>query len=1029
MNISSFCIKHRVTTILSFVLIALYGFTMYFDLKLTLIPEIKYPGAMVYCIYNGAGPEEIEELLTRPLESAIATVSGVKEIHSTASEGVTTLNITYTEDTDVDEAANKLREKFGQLTLPEGCEDPMIYNLNLNDYIPVMVIALMGEDLGELQTIADKKVSPALERIKGVGRVEIAGGIKSKIVVATDAARMAGYSISIDYLSQYLKGTNILIPGGDVENGVNSLTVATDGRFSSIGDVANTLIPLPTGGSVRLSEVAKVYMEEERQQNSAKSNGKDCVILSIMKQSDANDVETAKDIKAVLASLKEEYPSLDYVEVHDSSKFILSTANSAVGNIVMGVLLAAGVVFLFLRRFGATAAIAVSMPFCILTVFAIMQGLDITLNMISLGGIALGVGMIVDNSIVVLENIYRHAANGSSRYDACVMGTKEVSLPVTASTFTTVAVFLPLGLASGLAGMLFRDFCLTITALLLSSLIIALTLVPLMCYFLLDEKKVQQRKREQVQKETPFADKIEKLRQWYLKALSWLIRKRRYGMLISLGLVVLFLVSCIKTNMIFMPDVDQGQLTISITMPTGTEDKETARTADRVVGIMEKTVPELVSNFYFTESGKATVGATLVSLQERDRSSKEVALALGDAMKDIAGCEIEVTATSMTQMTANTSDIQVEIRGEDYRVLEEIAGDLKQKISRLPNAVNVKSSVDKATPTVKVKVNRESSAMYGLTAAAIGGAVRAELTGVTATSMTMNGKEIDVMIQGNEVAAASLDALRSMPLTTGTGAQVPLSAVADVMVELAPQTINRVDQSRQVNVVGDMAGEDLTGMTQRINEIIDSYEMPEGYTATTGGSQEEMTDNFKKLFLALAIALGLVYFILASQFESFLLPLMIMMIMPVAISGALFGLPVTGQELSIIAIVGLIMLSGVVVNNSIILVDYIKVRRERGGTKEEAILEACPLRIRPILMTTLTTILAMLPMGMGIGDGAELMQPLAVVTISGMIISTIVTLFFTPVYYSVLDSLAEKASRFVHRKRAATKAGEVEPLP
>ncbi len=1029
MNISGFCIKHKVTTILAFVLVSLYGLSMYFDLKLTLIPEIEYPAAMITCYYSGAGPEEMEELVTRSLESSVATIPGVDQIQSTSGESLTTVFVTYNEGTNVDVAASKLREKFDQLTLPEGCGDPVIYNLNINELMPVMAVALMGEDLGALQRISDKTVSPALERIEGVARVQIMGGVKSQIVVATDAARMAGYHLSINYLSQYLGGSNILVPGGDVKNGAQSLTVTTDGKLRSIADVANTLIPLPTGGSIRLSEVAQVFLEEKRQETTAKSNGQDCVILSISKQANANDVETATAVKDVLASLKEEYPKLDYLVAYDSSDYILRTADSAVSNIIMGVLLSAGVVFLFLRRFGATAAIAVSMPFCILTVFALMKGFDITLNMISLGGIALGVGMIVDNSIVVLENVYRYAADGYSRYEACVKGTKEVSLPVTASTFTTAAVFLPLGLASGLAGQLFRDFCLTIAALLLSSLVIALTLVPLMCYFLLDAKKVRQRKLRRAEQAPPFAKHIETLRRWYLKVLTLFIRKRRYGILVSVGLVAIFLVSCINTNVILMPDVDQGELSITVSLPTGTEEEETVRIADRVVGIVEKTVPELTDTYYYTEAEKATVVASLVNVTDRDRSSKEVALALGKSLQDVAGCEIEVSANSMTQMTANTNDIQVEIRGSDYRVLEEIAGDLKEKIAKLENAVNVKSSVEKATPAVKVKVNRESAAMYGLTAAGIGGAVRAELTGVTATSMTMNGNDIDVMIRGNEVAAASLDALRSMPLTAGTGGQIPLSAVADVSVELTPQTINRQDQSRQVNVVGDIAGNDLTEMNRQINEILAAYDMPEGYTATVGGSYEEMTENFQDLFLALAIAIGLVYFILASQFESFLLPLMIMMILPVAIAGALFGLPVTGQELSIIAIVGLIMLSGVVVNNSIILVDYIQVRRQRGATKEEAILEACPLRIRPILMTTLTTILAMLPMGLGIGDGAELMQPLAVVTISGMTISTIVTLFFTPVYYSVLDSLAEKVTGFVHRKRAAAEAGEIEPLP
>lgn len=1017
MNIAGFCIKHKVTTILAFILIAVFGFALYSDLKLTLIPEIEYPAAYVTCYYNGAGPEEIEELVTRPLESVIATIPGVEKIDSTSQENMSTIMIEYSDGTDLEVAANKLRERFDQLTLPEGCNDPILYNLDISAMMPVVAVAMMGEDLSSLQTAADKIVSPSLERIDGVAAVQVYGGMDAQITVATDATRLAGYGLTISQISSVLAANNVLLPGGPVDNGTQSLTVSTDGKLKSVADVAQILIPLPAGGTVRLSEVAHIFLEEDRQDTVAKSNDSNCVVLAVNRQSNVNEVDTARQVKAALDKVAQENPALDFLIVHDSSEYIERTASNAVQNIIMGIVLAAFVVLLFLRRPGATATIVVSMPFCILTVFLVMKFFDITLNMISLGGIAMGVGMIVDNSIVVLENIYRYAADGYSRYDSCVKGTKEVTLPITASTLTTVAVFLPIGLSGGLSGMLFRDFSLTVVFLLLASLLIALTLVPLLCYFLLDEKKAHRRRMKHDEKAPPFADLVVKMRQGYLKILKFFIRKRWVAMLISLGMVVLFVVSCMSTNSVLMPDVDQGELTVSISMPAGTEVEQTIVMADRAVEIVQANCPELESLYYSATAGSADVVVSLVNVRERSRSSKEVANDLRKMLADLAGCEISIGANSMASMASNSSDIYVEISGDDFKVLEKISNDLAAQIEKIPGAVNIKSSMQEATPAVKVNINREAAAMYGLNPAIIGSAVRAELSGVTATTMTMNGKDLDVVIKGNEVASENLDALRSMPLAALTGGQVPLSAVADVVVELTPQSINRFNQSRQVNISGELGADgELTQVNQEIMAIIDAYEMPEGYNANAGGTYEDMMTNFGSLFLALGVALGLVYFVLASQFESFLMPLIVMLILPVALTGALFGLPLTGSDLSMVAIIGLIMLAGVVVNASIILVDYIKVRRLMGESKEDAILEACPLRIRPILMTTLTTILAMVPMSLGIGDGAELMQPMSIVMISGMVISTIVTLFFTPVYYSVLDSFGARVASLFKRK-------------
>ena len=1015
MSTARFCIKHRVTTLLAVIMIAVFGVVFTTQLQMSLLPDMEAPMAVVVCYYNGATPSDMEELVTRPLETAVMSVPGVDSISSTSSDGVAQVQITYVEGTNLDIAASKLREKFDMLSLPDGAMDPMIINMNISDLMPTAMIALAGDDLAELQALAEDVVVPALERIDGVASVTVSGGVTQQVSVEVDPTRAAGFGLSNSYISQFLKAENLLYPGGDVYNGSKTLTVSTDAKFQTVEDVANMIIALPTGGSVRLGEVANVRLESKETDAQAEMNGQSCVLLQVSKQSGANENQVAGKVEKRMAALAEENRSVHYSLPYLASDFIHLAVSAALQNIILGVVLAAVVTFLFLRRFGATMAIAVSMPVCILAVFVLMNVFDLTLNMMSLGGIAMGVGMIVDNSIVVLENIYRFAAEGKDRMTACVEGTREVTTSVMASTLTTVAVFVPIGLSGGMAGMLFDDFCLTIGFLILGSMAIALTLVPLLCYLMLDENKVRQDQLKKTgKKQNALAAKVGgwfgKLYHLYLRLLNYFVHHLKIGMLASVALVVFFVGCCLTTNMVLLPSMDMGEVSITVSMPIGSQIHETMAIADRIAAIAEENVPEMEDMYYIAQAETASVGLELCSKSERQRSSDDVADALRPLLQDIAGCEIIISSSDMTAMMSG-DEISLDITGDDYETLAMIAADLADRIGALEDAVDVTSSVSRQVPQVKVTMDREATAQYGLTAAQVGAAVRQELTGETATTVTIDNRELDVVVKGDGAASASLDALRSMPVATAMGGYVPLDAVADVEVVQAPQTITRSNQSRQVRITGSTLSGNVTAMTASINQILDSYQMPEGYTASIGGSYEEMMESFTDLLLALLVALGLVYFILAAQFESFLMPVIIMMILPVAFSGALFALPVTGRDLSMISLVALIMLAGTVVNNSIVLVDYIKVRREMGESREDAILHACPLRIRPILMTTLTTVLAMVPMALAMGDTLEMMSDMGITMISGMVVSTIVTLVFTPVYYSVLDSLAHRKKK------------------
>ena len=1009
-------IKHHVMTILLYILVVVFGFYSFQNLTLALMPSMEVPAAVVYATYPGAGPEDIEQQVTKKLEGAVAGLSGLDTLQSTSSENMAMLVIRFTNDTDMDQAMTDLRDKVAQVKsqLPDDASDPTVMSIDI-DSMPVVQIALRGNDLASLQSIAEDEIQPALERLDGVASVDISGGYEQEIAVHTDASRLKGYNLTISSIGQQLGADNIAIPGGDLDNGSQTLAVRTDGEYSSIDDVKNALISLPAGGTVRLSQIADVSMQPKDQDAISKVDGEECIILSVNKQSGSNTAQIAELAKAEFDSLLKSNDSLQWNIVMDQSDYINMTVDNAIQNIWMGVLFAAIVLFLFLRDFGATMAVTIAMPCCILFTFLIMNVLGITLNMMSLGGITLGVGMIVDNSIVVLENIFTYRADGYDRLEACTKGTGEVIGAVIASTLTTVAVFLPIALSGGMAGMMFKEFCITIVALLLSSLIISITLVPLLCYFLLGGTK-QQSIKPQGSGATPITEKP--LSRAYRSSLNFLITHRWAGVALTVVICIVSVLSVSQAGMELIPEMDEGQVSVTVSMPNGSTMEDTAAIEDRIAAIAVDTIPELEQIYYSTgsstsimsSSSGASVTISLVDLDQRDRSSADIAKQLRHDLQDIAGCELTVSTSSNMSMSTD-SDISVELTGDDYDQLAETADDLANQISALPDAINVESSAGEQTPRVAVKINRENASRFGLSATAIGGLVRGELTGSTATTLCMNGEEYDVTVAGDEDVATSLDALRSMQIPTMTGGTVPLSMVADVYTELSPQSIARKNQKETVTITGESESGDSNAIKAAVDDIVAKYELPDGVEVGEGDTAaSQIAETTGTLMLALAVAIVLVYFILATQFNSFSLPIAIMLILPIGLLGSMILLWPTGNHVSMVALLGVIILAGTVVNSSIVLIDYTLQRRQRGEDKNTAILNACPRRVRPVLMTAMTTILGLVPMVCSSGEGSEMMKPMGVVMMTGMVISTIATLFITPVYYSLTDSVAARLS-------------------
>lgn len=1009
-------IKHHVMTILLYILVVVFGFYSFQNLPLALMPSMEVPAAVVYATYPGAGPEDIEQQVTKKLEGAVAGLSGLDTLQSTSSENMAMLVIRFTNHTDMDQAMTDLRDKVAQVKsqLPDDASDPTVMSIDI-DSMPVVQVALRGNDLASLQSIAEDEIQPALERLDGVASVDISGGYEQEIAVHTDASRLKGYNLTISSIGQQLGADNIAIPGGDLDNGSQTLAVRTDGEYSSIDDVKNALISLPAGGTVRLSQIADVSMQPKDQDAISKVDGEECIILSVNKQSGSNTAQIAELAKAEFDSLLKSNDSLQWNIVMDQSDYINMTVDNAIQNIWMGVLFAAIVLFLFLRDLGATLAVTIAMPCCILFTFLIMNVLGITLNMMSLGGITLGVGMIVDNSIVVLENIFTYRADGYDRMDACTKGTGEVIGAVIASTLTTVAVFLPIALSGGMAGMMFKEFCITIVALLLSSLIISVTLVPLLCYFLLGSTK-QKSVKPQGSGATPITEKP--LSRAYRSSLNFLITHRWAGVALTVVICIVSVLSVSQAGMELIPEMDEGQVSVTVSMPNGSTMEDTAAIEDRIAAIAVDTIPEMEQIYYSTgsstsimsSSSGASVTISLVDLDQRDRSSADIAKQLRHDLQDIAGCELTVS-TSSTMSMSTDSDISVELTGDDYDQLAETADDLANRIGALPDAINVESSAGEQTPRVAVKINRENASRFGLNAATIGGLVRGELTGSTATTLRMNGEEYDVTVAGDEDVATSLDALRSMQIPTMTGGTVPLSMVADVYTELSPQSIARKNQKETVTITGESESGDSNAIKAAVDDIVAKYELPDGVEVGEGDTAaSQIAETTGTLMLALAVAIMLVYFILATQFNSFSLPIAIMLILPIGLLGSMILLWPTGNHVSMVALLGVIILAGTVVNSSIVLIDYTLQRRQRGEDKNTAILNACPRRVRPVLMTAMTTILGLVPMVCSSGEGSEMMKPMGVVMMTGMVISTIATLFITPVYYSLTDSVAARLS-------------------
>lgn len=1030
MKLADVSVKRPVGVIMVVLIVLALGLVSLKNLVIDLFPEIDLPIAVVATSYPGAAPEDVENLVSKPLESALSTIEGIDTLSSQSQVSVSMVVIQFKSGTDLDNALIDVREKVDQVkgSLPDSADDPSVLKFDPQD-MPIIYLGLTGKTPEVLQEIADDDIIPFLERQNGVASVTTDGGKEREIQVELDVSKLNRYGVTSSQIVQALAAENLSTPAGEVTKGQQDMQIRVEGEFTSLEDIKNTMIHLTNGEEIKLDDVATVRDTYQEQTSLALVDNQDALVLSIMKQSDANTVDVSDEVISAVEELQDRLPEgVDLFVAFDTSMFIRQSINSVTSNLMYGGLFSVLVLLLFLRSIRATLVIGISIPIAVISTFILMYFTGQTLNIISMGGLALGVGMMVDNSIVILENIFVYRQNGASIKEAAVKGANELGSAVVASTMTSLVVFLPIVFVQGIAGDLFRPLALTVSFSLIASLIVALSMVPMLASKFITDKSI-----ERTMKKNWMERGLDAVLSFYKKLLSKVLKFRKTTLAAVLALLIGSFMLVPNIGMEFVPSSDQGLISITVETPTGTKLEETQKVVEEVHALLEPYMNSIKTELVMvgssndggisTSTNTATFNIELVSAEEREIHTTELMQILSNEVEHIAGAEI--TVSEVQGGISSGSPITIALNGPNQEELEELAQQVVWKISEIEGVVNAESSASEGNAELNIIVDRDVASQYGLSYSEIASEVVLSVNGQTATYYREDGDEIDVNVILPEEDRSTISNLNTLQIQTATGQLVPLSAVASFEQVQSAATLQRENQQRQVNVTSDVVNRDIGSVASEIEMMLQSMNFPDGYTYSMGGEAEDMQESFADLGLALIFSIFLVYAVMAIQFESFAHPLVIMFAIPTTVIGVILGLFITGYPLSTPVLIGLIMLAGIVVNNAIVLVDYINTLRERGMDRMEAILEGAPTRVRPILMTTLTTILGMIPLALGWGEGSETQAPMAIAVIFGLATSSLFTLLLVPVMYTYIDGFGGKIKRLFSRKKKSNPAKEV----
>ncbi|MCL1809610.1 MAG: efflux RND transporter permease subunit [Clostridiales bacterium] len=1039
---SNLAIRRPVATAMLTLMVAVVGISSLIGIPQDLFPRIQYPAAIVLTSYPNASPEEVENLVTKPLERVLASVENMDQIYSVTMQGQSIVMIEFRMDTDMNFATLNMRERIALVTraLPKDAGDPMVIKMDMNA-MPIMQVYASGDmPMHQLNNEIENNVLTYFERTKGVASVRVTGSVSEEITLAFNPEKLTGYGINLAQISQILAAENINLPSGDVTKGSTEVIVRTIGEFKSVDDIKDLPVALMDRSIVRLADIATVTQGYADTDSITRIDGRTAIGIMITKQSDANTIEVSKSINKVIGSLHETFPDIHFSVGFDQADYIQNSLNSVARAAILGGLLAMLVVFLFLRNFRTTLVIAISIPVSLLATFALMDLRGITLNLVTLCALALAVGMLVDDSIVVLENIFRTRQFVDDPYEAARRGSREIFLAVAASTLTTVLVFLPIAMSSGIAALMFSDFCFTIVIALLVSLVVSLSAVPMLCSKLLssgislDYVRFGSRryKFRVIQRFSQFIEfltiKYESMMRPVLK-----MRKRVVATCILIFLASVGLVSVVGTEL--LPATDEASFTVSVDMPYGTplseKDAFLTEIEEYVLAIPETTHCTLNigggMNLMSVGGNSSSLNVSLVPMAERDRSTADIVDEVKEKTLRMTGADISVNASSSMGMMLGSVDMSVMVKGPDLKTLEKIAFELRDEIAEHPDVTEAVVDITEGNPEIRVVIDRNTAAYYGITAYQLANGLSSALSGTTATTLKIAGNEIDVTLSLPETYKQSVDNMKQIMITGGAGVSVPVGQIAAFEYGNSPDMISRLNQQRFVTVDISFDSSDLAASAASITSLANNYNFPDGYYFETMGMQEEMMNAFSSLFKALLISVALVYLLLAAQFESLVLPFIVATSIPFAMSGAFLALFITDTKLSMTSFLGLIMLVGIVVNNAILLVEFITQNKKLMG-RDEALVQAGKVRLRPILMTMMTTIVGMIPISLGLGEGTEMLAPMGIAIIGGLLTSTVVTLVFVPVLYSIIDDGKTKRLQKKDRKHERVAALEAKWL-
>ncbi len=1062
--------ERRVTIIMFMVAIVLFGLVSLSRLSLNLLPDISYPTLTIRTELTGAAPVEIENLITKPIEESVGVIRNVRLVRSVSRSGQSDVTLEFLWGTDMDIAGVDVREKLDILFLPLEASRPLLLRFDPSSE-PIMRLGLMhGEEatsvsesqLKSLRRLAEDRLKTDIEAIEGTAAVKVSGGLEDEVQIQVDQQKLSQLGLSIENIADRIRSENVNLSGGRLEEGSQRFLVRTLNEYETVSEFRDAIVANVAGRSVYLRDVATVTRGYKEREAITRVNGRESVELAVYKEGDANTVQVASRIERRLDSLKESLPDTITLEkVYDQSRFISSAVANVKNAAILGGIIAIVVLFGFLRDARATTIIGIAIPVSVIGTFLLMYMNGVSLNIMSLGGIALAVGMLVDNSIVVLENIVRKREQGESILKAAQNGTSEVASAVVAATLTTVAVFFPMVFVPGVAGQLFKDQALTVTFALLFSLVVALTLIPMLA-----STGTAGRYSNDPETRSPgwepksrFGRVVKKIVDfigwlfnfiivWIVRIVTFLFRAVGIGLRLLLtpptwlfqkfnaaaaavyapmlrwalahrgavvGLAALIFASSMalvpRLGTELIPQLSQGEFNVELRLSPGTPLDST----DRAVRTAQQAASEIESvslDYSVTGTGNR-LDANPVDAGDHT-GTLSIALAPGSTREDearamntirerlatVPGLQYEFSRPSLMSFS---SPLQVEVSGYDLEDLERVSSEIVQAMNASTRFADIKTTVEGGNPEIQIEFDQERAAKLGLSVRDIADRVVANVRGELATRYTWRDKKIDVLVRSIDSRQSSIEEIRSLIVNPSSDRPITLDAIADVRVAMGPAEIRRIAQERVAVISANVSYGDLGAAADEARRILDRIPMPNDVAAVVSGQSEEMQASFQSLQFALALAVFLVYLVMASQFESLIHPFVILFTIPLALVGAVIALFVTGTTINIVALIGVIMLAGIVVNNAIVLVDLINQLRSQGKEKTDAILEAGRARLRPILMTSLTTALGLLPMALGFGEGSEIRAPMAITVIGGLTVSTLLTLIVIPVVYSLMD--------------------------